>query len=109
MIPLPPHEVLRMWKILKKYTFRSTHGVLLGHDLIDDDVKQRVLESMVIQARASGYTEQAMASWNADTSKEKQDLLRAKRDSIERIGEQTKAIVIQDNSSRADEEQGTAT
>ncbi|KAL2135519.1 hypothetical protein VTI74DRAFT_8250 [Chaetomium olivicolor] len=60
MIPLSADEILRMWNILKNYDFRSVHGLFLGWDIQDENVKARVLESMQIQVRAMGYREHAL-------------------------------------------------
>lgn len=60
MIPLPPDVIADMWKILKRYEFRSTHGAFVGTDIIADDIKQRVLESMKIEVRGMGYKSHAL-------------------------------------------------
>jgi len=60
MIPLPPDELARMWSVLKKFEFKSTHGAFVGTDIVADDIKQRVLESMKIQVRNEGYTNHAL-------------------------------------------------
>ncbi|KAF2970430.1 hypothetical protein GQX73_g3108 [Xylaria multiplex] len=62
MIPLAPHALMHMWDILKKYEFSSTHGAFPGMDIVDTPtgMKQRVLESMQIQIRYSGYEAHAM-------------------------------------------------
>ena len=55
MIPLSADEIVRMWGILKNYDFKSAHGLILGWDIEDENIKARVLESMQIQIRAMGY------------------------------------------------------
>ncbi|KAI0121226.1 metallo-beta-lactamase family protein [Xylariales sp. AK1849] len=62
MIPLAPGELERMWSILKKYEFRSTHGAFLKTDVMktEAEMKQRVLESMQIQIKYMGYGNHAM-------------------------------------------------
>jgi hypothetical protein len=60
MIPLGPKEMSRMWSILKKHDFRSAHGAFLGHDILTDDVKKWVLESMKIQAQREEYIDHAL-------------------------------------------------
>jgi len=60
MIPLPPDEVLGIWKALKPYEFTATHGAFKGIDVRSKDVKRRVLESAKIQIRAEGYTHHAL-------------------------------------------------
>lgn len=55
MIPLGVDELWRMWGVLGRYGFRSTHGGFRGMDIEDPDVKARVLESMQIQCRAMGH------------------------------------------------------
>ncbi|KAK3388928.1 beta-lactamase-like protein [Sordaria brevicollis] len=57
MIPLSAEEIARMWGVLKKYEFKSTHGLILGQDIEDVDVKKRVLESVKIQLRMMGVRE----------------------------------------------------
>lgn len=54
-IPLGPDELARMWGILKGYEFRAVHGGFVGMDLDDDDMKTRVLESMMIQTIHMGW------------------------------------------------------
>jgi hypothetical protein len=54
MIPLSAAEMRRMWKVLREVEFEATHGAFLGMDVEDCDVKGRVRESMMIQARAMG-------------------------------------------------------
>ena len=53
-IPLSADEMLRMWNILKEYTFTATHGAFANVDIADESVKQRVLDSMQIQAKFMG-------------------------------------------------------
>ena len=53
--------MLKMWEILKPFDFTATHGVFIGTDVRDAaevKVKGRVLESMKIQTRAQGWSEQ---------------------------------------------------
>ncbi|KAK7913821.1 metallo-beta-lactamase family protein [Apiospora marii] len=61
MIPLPPDEMVRMWGILKKHEFRSTHGAFLNTDIVESEarMKRRVLDSMQIQIRHMGYGDHA--------------------------------------------------
>ena len=56
-IPLPPSKIYKMWQVLKKLDFESTHAAFVGTDIRDKNVKGRVLESMKIQARNEGYAE----------------------------------------------------
>ncbi|KAI1499046.1 beta-lactamase-like protein [Biscogniauxia marginata] len=62
MIPLAPDELERMWGILRKYKFRSSHGAFLQIDIMrtEPEMKRRVLESMQIQIRYSGYGDHAL-------------------------------------------------
>ncbi len=60
MIPLPPDIIAKMWSILKKHEFRSTHGAFDGHDIVAADIKHRVLDSMHIQVRSEGYMDHAL-------------------------------------------------
>jgi len=55
MIPLPPRELLNMWKALAPYDFDSTFGAFKGLIVRDEMVKKRVLDSMKIQVRAEGW------------------------------------------------------
>ncbi|KAI2622436.1 beta-lactamase-like protein [Hypoxylon sp. NC1633] len=61
MIPLAPDELDRMWRILKKHDFSSTHGAFLNADIVKTvpEMKRRVLESMQIQIKYMGYGPQA--------------------------------------------------
>lgn len=61
-IPLSADEMLRMWDILSKYDFKSTHGAFLTTDIEDPAVKQRVLDSMQIQAKFMGNRDHAIMS-----------------------------------------------
>ena len=56
-IPLPPSEIYKMWQVLKKLDFESTHGAFVGTEVRDQNVKGRVLESMKIQTRSEGHSE----------------------------------------------------
>ncbi|KAI5461992.1 beta-lactamase-like protein [Mariannaea sp. PMI_226] len=56
-IPLSVDEMTRMWGILRQYDFSETHGGFTGMDIVDRNLKQRVLDSMKIQARHMGYGE----------------------------------------------------
>jgi hypothetical protein len=58
-IPLGPDDITRMWGILKKYDFQSTHGAFVGMDILasEAEMKERVLESMQIQIRSSGHSD----------------------------------------------------
>lgn len=58
MIPLPCEEVFGMWSILKNHDFTSTHGAFVGADILDPNIKQRVLESMKIQTLYAGWARQ---------------------------------------------------
>lgn len=61
MIPLAPDDIARMWEILKKYDFKSTHGAFTGTEVEDggggdeSSVKKRILGSMQIQVQAMGW------------------------------------------------------
>ncbi|KAI1105792.1 beta-lactamase-like protein [Jackrogersella minutella] len=61
MIPLPPSELERMWGILKKYDFSSTHGAFYTMDIVKtvSEMKRRVLESMQTQIKYMGYGDHA--------------------------------------------------
>ena len=55
MIPLPPIEILKMWRAIEPYDFDTTHGAFVGMDVRDQFLKKRVLESMKIQTRGQGW------------------------------------------------------
>ncbi len=57
MIPLSADEIARMWGILRRYDFKSAHGLLQEWDIDDESIKARVLESMQIQIRAMGHAD----------------------------------------------------
>ncbi|KAK7415065.1 hypothetical protein QQZ08_012453 [Neonectria magnoliae] len=59
-IPLSAAEMARMWRTLRGYDFGETHGGFAGMDIVDARVKQRVLESMQIQARHMGREDEFM-------------------------------------------------
>jgi hypothetical protein len=67
MIPLPPGEMRKMWKALEEWEFGSTHGAFVGLDVRDGDgggsVKERVKESMRIQARGEGWEGSLGEEW----------------------------------------------
>ncbi|KAH9897571.1 beta-lactamase-like protein [Xylariomycetidae sp. FL2044] len=88
MIPLAPGELARMWGILGRHAFRSTHGAFVGVDIFGGgkqkkkkgaekeeeekegegegkeeavrEMRTRVLESMQIQIRYMGYGDHAL-------------------------------------------------
>ncbi|KAI5859547.1 beta-lactamase-like protein [Durotheca rogersii] len=62
MIPLAPDELSRMWGILRKYEFGSTHGAFPGMDIAKtpSEMRRRVLDSMQIQVRSMGYSTHAL-------------------------------------------------
>lgn len=68
MIPLPPSELERMWNILSKFHFQSTHGAFLETDMMktEAEMKERVLESMQIQIRNMGYMDHAFLKVTAN-------------------------------------------
>jgi len=57
LIPLPPDEIAEMWQVLNQYEFHSTHGAFVGTDIVAEDVKQRVFDSMKIQVKGEGCAE----------------------------------------------------
>ncbi|KAL0636321.1 hypothetical protein Q9L58_004668 [Maublancomyces gigas] len=57
MIPLPPADIVKIWKSLRPYSFTSTHGAFHGVDVRDPKLKGRVLESAKIAIAAMGYAE----------------------------------------------------
>lgn len=55
MIPLPPSEILKMWRAIEPYDFDTTHGAFSDMDVRDKNLKERLLESMKIQTRGEGW------------------------------------------------------
>jgi glyoxylase-like metal-dependent hydrolase (beta-lactamase superfamily II) len=58
MIPLAPGEIARMWSVLKKHEFISSHGAFVGMDIVGKDtaeMRKRILDSMRIQMSYMGY------------------------------------------------------
>ena len=63
MIPLSPESMRGIWRALEGWEFGSTHGAFVGLDVWDEEdaddgrgsVKERVRESMRIQARGAGW------------------------------------------------------
>ena len=60
MIPLPPDEILNIWKAIEPFDFDTTHGAFLGMDVRDEGLKKRMLESMQIQVRGGGWRQHAL-------------------------------------------------
>jgi glyoxylase-like metal-dependent hydrolase (beta-lactamase superfamily II) len=52
MIPLSPRALVTMWQALQPFEFTQTHGAILGQDVYDPNVKNRILESMRIQSKS---------------------------------------------------------
>lgn len=55
MIPLPPDDILRIWRAVRPFEFGTTHGAFVGMDVRDKELKGRMLESMKIQVRGEGW------------------------------------------------------
>lgn len=61
MIPLPPDEILKIWKAIKPYDFVATYGLMKDVGEVREHpehrmrLKQRVLESAKIHCRHEGY------------------------------------------------------
>ena len=55
MIPLPPDDILRIWKAIKPFEFHTTHGAFVDMDVRDKGLKRRMLDSMKIQIRGEGW------------------------------------------------------
>ena len=55
MNPLPPDDILKIWKAIEGFEFDTTHGAFLGMDVRDGGLKWRILESMQIQTRVGGW------------------------------------------------------
>ncbi|XXH05421.1 hypothetical protein Hte_011848 [Hypoxylon texense] len=68
MIPLSPDVMQRMWDILKKYEFKSTHGAFLNTDIVKTapEMKRRVLDSMQIQTEFMGLNGHALMEEELD-------------------------------------------
>ena len=55
MIPLPPGDILKIWRAIRPFKFHTTHGAFVGMDVRDKELKERMLESMKIQVRGEGW------------------------------------------------------
>ena len=55
MIPLPPDDIMRIWRAIRPFRFDTTHGAFVGMDVRDKELKGRMLESMKIQVRGEGW------------------------------------------------------
>ena len=55
MIPLPPDAVLEIWRALERWEFVESYGLMVGMDVRDARLKERVLESMKIQVGWEGW------------------------------------------------------
>ena len=55
MIPLPPDDIMRIWRAIRPFEFDTTHGAFVGMDVRDKELKRRMLESMKIQVRGEGW------------------------------------------------------
>ena len=55
MIPLPPDEILKIWRAIGAFAFDTTHGAFVGMDVRDHNLKWRMLDSMQIQTRGEGW------------------------------------------------------
>ena len=62
MIPLPPSAIQAMWNNIKAYEFDTTHGGFAEMDVRDKDLKKRLLDSMKIQIRGSGWSDHPLLS-----------------------------------------------
>ena len=60
MIPLPPSDILQIWRAIEPYDFDTTHGAFVGMDVRDVNLKGRMLESMKIQTRGEGWERHEM-------------------------------------------------
>ena len=56
-IPLPPDQILQIWRAIAPFDFHTTYGAFSAMDIRDKDLKKRTLESMKIQARGEGWNE----------------------------------------------------
>ncbi|OCT46201.1 hypothetical protein CLCR_01182 [Cladophialophora carrionii] len=65
-IPLPPDEVLKIWKALKPFDFKATYGVMAKISNVFErpgqslSLKGRVLQSAKIAVKAMGYNDHAI-------------------------------------------------
>ena len=57
MIPLPPDQILQIWKAIESFDFDTTLGAFNTMDVRDKEMKKRLLESMKIQVRGEGWKE----------------------------------------------------
>ncbi|KAG8623741.1 hypothetical protein KVT40_008717 [Elsinoe batatas] len=54
MVPLGPEEVGRVWRAVKGVEFEATHGLMMGMDVRDAEVKRWVLRDAKRQVRRMG-------------------------------------------------------
>lgn len=55
MIPLPPRDVLGIWRAVKGFEFEETYGGFMGQDVRREGVKGEVLESAKEVVRRGGH------------------------------------------------------
>ena len=55
MIPLSPDEIMAVWQAIKPFDFHTTYGAFNGMTVRDENVKERILDSMKVQVRREGY------------------------------------------------------
>lgn len=55
MIPLPPSEVLGIWRSIKNWEFESTYGGFMGQNVSRKGLKGEVLESAKSFVRRGGH------------------------------------------------------
>jgi hypothetical protein len=70
MIPLPPSELVRMWKVIEPFEWEETYGAFVGLDVREKgkgkEAKRRMLESMKIQVRWMGWEGHEMLGWKVE-------------------------------------------
>lgn len=55
MIPLPPKDVLGIWRAVKGFEFEATYGGFMGQDVRREGLKGEVLESAKEVVRRGGH------------------------------------------------------
>jgi hypothetical protein len=55
MIPLPPREVMGIWRSIKGWEFESTYGGFMGQNVTREDLKAQVLLSAKVFLRRGGH------------------------------------------------------
>lgn len=66
IIPMTPDEIWGIWKSVKGLKWGKSYGAFRGMDVRDDDMRERLLESMKIQVRTGGWSKHGLLDENVD-------------------------------------------